>query len=235
MAVIHRDVVSITGGGAGDNVRFGWIAHVVSRDGKEFIALDKTDTKFGKFVSQNFAMTDAIVKARNRATNMLMKRAEAAFDPMGEVQEAKALKRPRKEMLDEIDDAIEVAVQVLGGEERTLLVMTACGLRHKLHIELSEENLLLLREKPACHDPATFRPDIQEANVGWMDSRHAVYCRYFDSCDRKWHLKIMKVDLADDMQARVDKMAKVCQSFFDLHHTEPTNNGGRDGQEALTL
>ena len=236
MASIHSDVVVITGGGLGDNLRIGWLATVVSRDDKKFISADKADTKFAKFVSQDFDMTDAIICARNRATDVLMRRAEAARDPMSEMAEVATLKRSRKEMLDEIDAAIQITVKLASGGEHTLWVLTACSSRHKLCIELTEENVAVLLKSPADADvePDKAQPDVNEANVRWMASRHAVYCRYYDGAAKKWRVKIMRVDGASGGQRGVDKMATVCQSFYDLHHTDPTVDG-RGIQGALNV
>ena len=61
-------------------------------------------------------------------------------------------------------------------------------------------------------------------NVGWVNKLKAVYCRYWDKDSGRYKRKTMGIKLKGDafqMQAQVDKYARVVQTFYNEHHTEP--------------
>ena len=187
-------------------------------DGREFISLDRTCTRFTNFLSGDYRMLDYLVRLRNDATEEMMKAVDNQGDGMADVEVDRPLKRPRKELVDEIADTCVVSAKCNDGSTYAVRVCTSSLHRAKLVIELTHATIELLLKIPAVPVLPEPKPEVTQPNVKWYPARHSVSTRYFDRDSQKWKTKMMQVKREGDLQENADKVMKVLQEFWSSHH-----------------
>ena len=182
--------------------------------------------RFGTFVRGKFAMYEHILQLRNKAVESLMaKHCHESEDPAS-TESAEMPKRRKTKMIDEIDAMIEIEVQVEGEEPVTMKVVATASDQNVLEMELTEANVgMLLKDPPA--DEEEFTPVVNQSNVRWLPKTHSLQVWYFDSGMIKWRSKttgMKKIGTPVQRQERVDKAAKVLQTFYEQHHSNPNTS-----------
>lgn len=226
MVAIIEDVVVITDSEdtplhKGWTVRVTVVGKTETDPGRKFVKIGK-DYKMQKVFGGNPKMYEAMVERRNEAVKAAMiKECSEAQEDDTEVKAAGSLpKRPRKQMVDEISDILDITIEVADGTVHTLSVLPHWNEQAVLELELKRENLELLKKEPAESMATSFVPVISEPNVKWKQSISSVWCDWYDAKAGKWKIKTMKVTPATDtdvLQANVNKIAAVCQEFYNQH------------------
>ena len=213
-----------------------WVVKVETCGGRDYIHIDRTNLKCAQALNSNWGMLDAIIWLRNQATNSLMSRLSLQEDPLAgggasSSPEGNVPKRPRKQMLDEIDEAVEIKVKLQDGSAHTMWVLTAASHRATLGVHLTDENLKVLAEgSPSGEDGGPpVAPTVNVPFVTWVRHRSCVRTQYYAA--GKWHTKSMKVKPGPDFHARVKKMANVCAAFRREHNCE---GGGEQPDEVAS-
>ena len=213
----------------GESLSDGWmVPPTVVGGGTRMLDLPRGSYQLRKFLGRDFTMYDHIKKLRDRHVVNEMKRKchEVELDEEAVVN-ASLPKRPKRSMIDDVDDLLTVDVILDDDTLATVRVASTFSYGAVLRMEYTKENMELLLKTPQVLEPVVlteFVPVIADINVGWCKPAKGVYCRWWDSDAGKYKRKTMSVKLkgdSDDMQAQVDSMAKVCQVFYDEHHTEP--------------
>lgn len=186
--------------------------------GYQFVSLDRGCTRFANYVSGDYTMMEYLVKLRNDKTEDLMKIVDNNGDGMADTEVDRPLKRPRKELVDEIDDVCVVSARCNDGSTYAVRVCTSSSHRAKLQIELTSASLELLLKEPVDPVLPEPRPESTQPNVKWAPARHAVLTKYFDKDSQTWKTKSMQVKREGNLQANADKVMKVLQEFWNSHH-----------------
>ena len=81
----------------------------------------------------------------------------------------------------------------------------------------------MLLELPAA--PAPWKPKIEQQDVRWVDTRHYVRCRYWDSKRSKTKYKSIRVTFPsgmddEDKEDKVRRVAVELQEFYDRRHNK---------------
>ena len=187
----------------------------VDVNGITFASADRLNLCFKKLLKGDFGMLEHIQYRRNQMVIEMMQKASAeqAHDPLSDPSAEAQVKRPRKDMLDEIPQVLTVPIESTG---KSIRILSAWHPRAKLAFELSKDNMELLASTYASHeeDPP-FVPIISEPNVKWHTGKQSVCCKYQDQ--DKVKTKYMRPTLVDgsDKQQAVDRVAKACQQWYD--------------------
>jgi len=166
---------------------------------------------------------------RNKQVDELMQPLSIEDDPNDEnARIDTTVRRPKRELIDRLPPFITVDVAT-ATRERQLIVTSVdvlptwrdCG---TLQIEMTQPNLDLLLESPPA-ETAPWKPEIEQQDVRWVDTRHHVRCRYWDSKRSKRKYKSVTVEFSSDMDneatlGAVSSAAMELQEFFDDHHNK---------------
>eukprot|EP00959_Pyramimonas_sp_CCMP1952_P031024 650716-Pyramimonas_sp.AAC.2 len=204
-----------------------WYAKVVHSNGERFVVCDKQNKKFRQFVKDGYDMLGELVRLREVATEKLLEAAFAAADPLGDARhpgvDGGAAKRPRKEMVDDVEKIVQLEVPLEDGSIHHVKVMVSAIPRGKLAIQLNQDNMLLLLKTPK-HEPAEMPivdPVINSQVVKWSRYRSSVVTHYFDAGSMTWKQKSMKVKatpIRADFDQQVAKLVVVLETFHREHH-----------------
>ena len=171
-------------------------------------------------------MLDRIVEIRNKAVMDKMELLETTDDPNnpgGVVQNA--LKKPRRELIDDLPHVITVTVQSVNGIDHEVRVKTCWRESAVLSIELTDNNLELLLDDPAVITPSTFTPELSTDLVRWVHRRQSLVLSYYDSGKDKWRQSVRKVDVDKpdaEVQDDVDVIVADMLGFRSRRHDPPT-------------
>ena len=221
----------------GQSLAEGWMVTPLPKGGKEMLELVRGHYRVKKFVSGDYTMYDHLRRCRDRAVEKEMKRKCHEVELSDEQIAGVGLpKRPKRQMIDEIAEVIEIEVTLEDDSVVQVSVGSAFSEQQNLFIEYTKDNLELLLKAPKPEEVpvavAKFVPVVAEVNVGWNKQARGVYCRYYDQASKQHKRKTMSVKLkgdAADMQEQVNKLAKVCQLFYDEHHTDPDEVSSQEG------
>ena len=235
---IRREFVVISSD-TDPSIKGSWVAKVVDRDGVQFVAPCRSDHKCVKLLSNEFGMVSELKRLRNEKITKIMQDLEREGDDMADAEEdaecgGPRLKRPRKQLVDDISEIIEVDVQDVYEHWHIVKVLRAADERALLYLELTDDNMNLLKTGPMPRDQQVFRPNIDDENIQWVSSRNSLRLGYFDLHSQKWKQKSMKIKYSSDyseMQDLVDKTVRVLQTFYEQHHGILADAGADDAGE----
>ena len=216
---IRYDTVLIQGGHFKQTtVWSGWTTPFVEKEGRRFVVLDKGNPRFKAWIGQNMKMVDYLAQCRNAEVGSLFGQAMAALDPSAELATASPDGK-RKELAPQLPEIIDVPVHI-DGQAMTISMLQAWHSQHKVSIEITEPNLqALLGEAPEMDDSRV--PICTEPNVKYNHRTKKVFCAYLDAKKKKTRRHYESCDSYDDaaaQQREVNKMARVCQLYYDTHH-----------------
>ena len=178
-AVIH-DVVYVTGGGITNTV--GWVIGPITMvGGKKFGDMCPKARGCKQFLGDNSKMMQYIKNRRNEKVYELMQALSLEDDPNEEnARIDTTVRRPTRELLDRLPPFITVDVATATSERQVIVtsvdVLPTWRDVGLLQIEVTKSNLDLLLELPAA--PAPWKPEIEQQDVRWVDTRHHLRCRY---------------------------------------------------------
>ena len=207
-----------------------WMPLTCVKDSRKFVCLEKCDKRFQRFLGGDFTMVDYIRDLRNLAVDRLLKKAEteksAGYKDTDTGDDGHPLKRPRKEVFDDIDSWTTVSIDTSEGV-KFINVLCSVNDRYNVWVELSNDNMNLLVMKPASSGarPAAVQqvdvPTVNEAHVTWMASRTCLRTRWYDSKKGRWATRSVKVEHGEDFQSRVDEQARQLEELYLANHTHP--------------
>ena len=128
--------------------------------------------------------------------------------------------RPKKTLIDDIPDVIQLEVEAVGGVVYQVKVLSSWKAKGLLHMELSEKTMECLLSQPAISD-ASFRPVSNEPNVLYNPMFHCTFIKYFDRKANKLRTKQCKLDPPGtnaEIQVEFAKKARPLQEFYVSHH-----------------
>eukprot|EP00959_Pyramimonas_sp_CCMP1952_P413028 8654932-Pyramimonas_sp.AAC.2 len=197
-----------------------WTGKTEEVDGKTFIQTNKCDTNFKKYLgTHGLKMVEELTRLRNHATDSLMSSADSK-DILGDAVDddgVQRLKRSRKDLYDEIAQAVDVEVVTIRGDRVKVSVLTTANKRARLSLELTDSNMALLTTKPD-NSQAPYVPRVGD-HCEWLQHRFSVRRKYFDGA--KWRQKSMKVSQEGDLQSEVDKTCSVLLEYRSQYHAQP--------------
>ena len=227
MVSICRDIVVIRGGGIPRDapLSHAWVTEVEVVDGVTFLAVAKNSYFAQVFLQKKYAMLDCIVDARNKVVMDKMASLDATDDPNnpGDVV-PNALKKPRRQLIDDLPTVITVTVESVNGINHDIRVKTCWRESAVLSIELTENNLELLIDDPAVRKTSTFKPEVSTEYVRWLHGRQSLVLHYYDSSKDKWRQCIRKVDVDRpdaEVQADVNEIVAEMLEFRSRRHNPP--------------
>ena len=233
--VVLRDDIAVIQGGAAKSVNLhsAWLAPLHVVDDIKYVVVERGDSRLQSFLGQHTDMIDRLIALRNTAVlDTMATTCGAQDDPMQDADGSSRLpKRPKREMHDEIPKVVDVSVEVDGGETRSVRVLSVWCNNSRLAFEFTQDNIELLFKTPVVVE--SFTPAIAEPNVKWYDSRHSVYCRYYDGTKNKFKVKSLKVkhsEFNEVLQERVNILARQCQQYYDDHHDQAAINAALLGE-----
>ena len=188
-----------------------------------------------QFLRDKEKMLKHIVNLRNAMTEDKMRGLSSLDDANADVAIQQPMpKRPKKQLVDEIDRILTVDVKTSEGKEAEVKVLSSWYKTAPLKMECSNENFELLLEDPCPRqvrelndqggDP--FTPDISSDVCYWVPTRKAVRFKWYCGEKRDWQIKsfkviFMKEDSDEDKQAAVDSSIDECIRFRNRMHTDP--------------
>eukprot|EP00959_Pyramimonas_sp_CCMP1952_P056534 1180456-Pyramimonas_sp.AAC.1 len=100
-------------------------------------------------------------------------------DRLSAPESSPQLKRPRRELVDDIDPYVSVSVMLAGGSTRSCKVLSSAKERDILAIEMTESSLEILREVPAGDsDVVASSVVVKQEHVRWLPCKRALRVRY---------------------------------------------------------
>ena len=170
-----------------------WLVHRKTYDGKSFVAINKGDPRFKKFVMEKYDMYNHMLQLRSEYVEKRLRQVDKEEDE--ESDNDRPLKRPKREVFDKlVADAtdgklvIPVEVKTKSGYAVEVNMIAAWSAKTRLELESNDTNIQLLLQEPA--DDAHFTPVLPTGtNCSWVPSRHAVTCSYRSIKHNKWFLK----------------------------------------------
>eukprot|EP00959_Pyramimonas_sp_CCMP1952_P408396 8559409-Pyramimonas_sp.AAC.1 len=102
---IQAGYVCVSKDGSPPSPSSSWVANTIEIGGRTFAYCDRSDAKFAKFCNRDFSMMDALIDARNKI--VLQKMAAVGRDEFAEADAEPVLKRPRRELVDDIDPILD--------------------------------------------------------------------------------------------------------------------------------
>ena len=212
MPFVYRDVVAVSAEGV-DHTKMhtAWFPETKKVGPRVFAVIVTGEHRFKQYVGGDTSMVNAMIQARNAAVrDAMIRNCSEAEDPSAEHV---LPKRSRQEMIDHIPEVLTATVTKADGTAVTFRCLSHWSEGGKLSIELTEDNMRLLTEKPAAVPVENaFMPEITQPNVQWSSARRSVYCKYRSSETKKNQTKAMIVRSHEDeavYQERVDAMAAV--------------------------
>ena len=130
------------------------------------------------------------------------------------------LDRPKKTLIDDIPDVIQLEVEAVGGVVYQVKVLSSWKAKGLLHMELSEKTMECLISQPAISG-AAFNPVSNEPNVSYNSLSHCAVIKYFDRKANKLRTKQCKLEPPGtnaEIQADFAKKARPLQEFYMSHH-----------------
>ena len=217
---IHRNVCVV--GIEGDPLSKGLLLEVESVGGIDMIAV-KENHKMKKLFPYIGNMCKHLEACRQEAVTMAMRMKFCEPNPSTNVVEPTAPlpKRPRRSMADELPPFVEVTVPLMDEEPAKVKMRTEWHAQSTLTVELSDATIAMLQCQPLADNK--MKPVIDQPNVAWHASRQSVSCWYFDKASKKGKRKVMAPKADPDpivFQENVNRMAAVCQKFYDEHNEE---------------
>ena len=201
---------------------------------KEFVELEmKYRCKL--FLRDKERMVKHIVNLRNAATEGKMGGLSSLDDANADAAIQQPMpKRPKKQLVDEIDRILTVHVKTAAGNEADVNVLSSWYKAAPLKMECSNENFELLLEDPCPgqvselnrQDCGPFTPTISNQVCYWVPTRKVVRFKWYCDAKRDWQIKsfkviFMKEDSDEDKQAAVDSAIDECIRFRNRMHTDP--------------
>ena len=207
----------------------GWIIVPEKVEGRNFANID-----FGRqctqFLGDRFVMVKHIAELRNRTVLELTAESALHYDP----NEPTPLKR---ELMERIPRIITINVATASGMQASVAVLPSWQVTEMLHIEVTQQNMKLLLEKPAAAAPwlpgmgLPWRPFVVwhafrrriAPDVVWHPLHNRITCKWWDSveCCFKETSRLVSIgSIADNeyRQERVTIAARDLQSWFEQHH-----------------
>ena len=202
--------------------------------------LDKCDPRLVSWLGGSTTILDYLHALRASKMGDLFQEVSAQSDPLGSggggqaVSPGKLAAPPgkRKDLATELPRYIEIEA-VIGETSHTILILASWHDSHKIWIELSEANLAALLSDAPEEFQSSAPKDTNQPNVKYSVRMKRVYCYYWDATKSKkrMHTEPVKIT-ADDpgaTQQEIDKMALLCQNFYDSNHP-PAAEGDGDGE-----
>ena len=214
--------------------RGGWVFVPENVEGREFFEIDFSRQCKG-FLGDNFAMVKHIADLRDQKVAELTAESALHYDP----NEPTPLKR---ELMERIPRIITINVATASGMQASVAVLPSWQVTEMLHIEVTQQNMELLLEKPAAAAPwlpgmgLPWPPNVVwhalrsriAPDVVWHPLPNRITCKWWDSveCCFKETSRLVSVGSVTDeeqKQQMVTLSARDLQSWFEQH-----NNLGDD-------
>ena len=107
------DVVAIRGGGVSldDALNLAWLVKPEEVEGRRFVDINAQDARCRRYFQQNFSMVSHIKAPRDRKAEELMRALAKSADPNEPTpRQSKMPDRPKRELIDEIQQTIDVCL-----------------------------------------------------------------------------------------------------------------------------
>ena len=218
--------------------------HLLEVDGRFFLPLTRADRELAKAIGLNTSVRspwgkngwpDYLASLRNDAVQELMdEAARKGVDPLAD--KGQRLRRPRKDLLAEVDSLIPVHVPECGPLAATTLYTLKPWLsREVFAFELTDESIEYLSAAVhlPCpmprvdHEPVSERLGGDTPNVNRAAKRCTLWCHYVDETGTR-RTKQRKVPQCGDDALRLatmQVMAKDLQTYYnDNHHEDDWHN-----------
>ena len=149
-------------------------------DGKKFGDIYVRNYGCKRFVVTEFQDGAAHKKPRNKKVHELMLALSLEDDPNEEnAQTDGTVRMPKRELIDRLPKIITIDVTTTS-MVASVDVLPTWRDDGVLQIEITQSNLDLLLEEPPA-EPAPWKPEIEQQDVYWVESRNHVRCTYWDS------------------------------------------------------